>query len=188
MDRDVSAGSNTTTLGYLLLGVTLLAFGLGNSDLIDGVTAANAVDLATWAGGVALFVVGVLELRAGSALTGAAFGATGALWFTWGSAAGTQVDPNAAGLFLLLFALIALTLTLASNGAGLLTQAVYGLLFVGMLVLAIAQFADNADLTKVGGYAAALSGLAAWYTATAAIAHLPTALPRRSAGREAAAA
>ena len=46
MDNDVSAGSTTTIIGRLALGVTLLAFGLGYTDLIDGVTAADAVSLA----------------------------------------------------------------------------------------------------------------------------------------------
>ena len=58
MDNDVSAGSTTTIVGRLALGITLLAFGLGYTDLIDGVTAADAVSIAHYVGGVALFVVG----------------------------------------------------------------------------------------------------------------------------------
>ncbi|MEV6109014.1 GPR1/FUN34/YaaH family transporter [Streptomyces sp. NPDC051940] len=188
MDKDVSAGSNTTTLGYLLLGVTLLAFGLGHTDVIDGVSAANALDLAMWAGGLGLFVTGLLEFRAGSNATGTAFAGLGALWFTWSAAADSGASANAAGLFSLLFALVALSLALASSGSGLLTQAVYGFLFLSMLLLAIGSFADNTDLAKVGGWAAAVSGAAAWYTATAAMAHLPTSMPRRAAHRETAAA
>jgi succinate-acetate transporter protein len=59
----------------------------------------------------------------------------------------------------------------------------HGLLFLAMLVLAVASFADSSSLAKVGGWVAAVSGAVAWYAATAALAHWPTALPGRAAGR-----
>ncbi len=148
MDNDVSAGSTTSTLGQLALGLTLLAFGLGHTGAIDNVGAADASSLATWVGGVALFVCGVLALRAGDGRTGTAFAGLGAFWFTWGSAAGTDVSAAAGGLFLLLFALLALTLTASAGGSGLLGQGVYGLLFLSLLLLGIGTFADMSALGK----------------------------------------
>ncbi|MFF1838468.1 acetate uptake transporter [Streptomyces sp. NPDC058231] len=184
MDNDVSAGSSTTSiLGHLALGLTLLAFGIGHTRVIDGVTAADAVSLALYVGGIALFVAGVLEFRGGSAFTGTAFAGLGAFWFTWGTGADAHVSSHAAGLFLLLWALFALTLTLGAAGGGLLAQGTYGLLFLGLLLLGIGQFAGSDGLGKVGGWLAAVAGLAAWYGATAALAHWPTALPGRTAGR-----
>ncbi|MFJ8792887.1 GPR1/FUN34/YaaH family transporter [Streptomyces sp. NPDC102462] len=179
MDNDVSAGSTTTVVGRLALGVTLLAFGLGYTDVIDGVTASDAVSLAHYLGGVALFVAGLLAFRDRDTATGTAFSALGALWFTWAVSAGSQVSDNAAGLFLLLFALVTLTLALA--GRDPLTQGTYGLFFVSLVLLAIAQFAANGSLAKAGGWFAVAAGAAAWYAATAALAHWPTALPRRAA-------
>lgn len=85
MDNDVSAGSTTSILGQLALGLTLLAFGLGHTEVIDGVTAADSVSLATYVGGIALFVAGLFAFRDHDAFTGTAFSALGALWFTWGS-------------------------------------------------------------------------------------------------------
>lgn len=112
MDNDVSAGSSSTsTLGHLALGLTLLAFGIGHTRVIDGVTAADAVSLALYVGGIALFVAGLLEFRGGSAFTGTAFVGLGAFWFTWGTGADAHVSGHAAGLFLLLWALFALSLT-----------------------------------------------------------------------------
>ncbi|MGW2559033.1 GPR1/FUN34/YaaH family transporter [Streptomyces sp. NPDC001514] len=183
MDNEVSAGSATSsTLGHLALGLTLLAFGIGHTGVIDNVAASDAASLATWVGGVALFIVGLLEFRAGNGGTGTAFAGLGAFWFTWGTGAGTEVSAEAAGLFLLLFALLALTLTAASAGSGLFGQGVYGLLFISMLLLAIASFAGNDGLAKAGGWAGAVAGLAAWYGATAALAHWPT-FTGRAAGR-----
>jgi succinate-acetate transporter protein len=183
VDNDVSAGSTTTTLGHLALGLTLLAFGLGHTEVIDGVTAADAVSLATYVGGIALFVAGLLAFRDRDAFTGTAFAGLGAFWFTWGVGADTQVSANAAGLFLLLFALVALSLTLGASAAAPLARGAYALLFVAMLLLAIAQFGDSEALTKVGGWFAVVGGLASWYVATAALAHWPTSVPRRAAGR-----
>ncbi|MBR8641824.1 GPR1/FUN34/YaaH family transporter [Streptomyces tuirus] len=180
MDKDVSAGSGiTTVVGRLALGITLLAFGLGHTAVIDGVSAADTVSIAQYVGGIALFVAGLVALREGDSAGGTAFSVLGALWFTWAVSDGAA--GNAAGLFLLLFALVALSLTLA--GGDQLGQAMYGLFFVALLLMAIAEFAGNDGLTKVGGWFAVASGAVAWYAATAVLAHWPTVLPRRAAGR-----
>ncbi|WP_340378860.1 GPR1/FUN34/YaaH family transporter [Streptomyces sp. SS7] len=181
MDNDVSAGSSTTIVGRLALGITLLAFGLGNTDLLDGVTAADAVTIAHYIGGVALFVAGLLALRDRDTAGGTAFTALGAFWFTWAVSAGSQASDNAAGLFLLLFALV--VLSLAAAGGDQLTRGTYGLFLVALVLMAVAAFAGNDSLTKVGGWFAVAAGAVAWYAATAAMAHWPTALPRRAAGR-----
>ncbi|MEU8968584.1 GPR1/FUN34/YaaH family transporter [Streptomyces monashensis] len=180
MDSEVSAGTGSTTVvGRLALGVTLLAFGLGTTGVIHGVAASDAVSVAHYVGGVALFLVGLLAFLGGDKASGTGFVSLGALWFTW--AAGGHSSAHAAGLFLLLFALVALTLTLA--GGDSLGQVMHGLLFLAMLVLAVAAFADSSSLAKVGGWVATVSGAVAWYAATAAVAHWPTALPGRAAGR-----
>ncbi|MEU8517998.1 GPR1/FUN34/YaaH family transporter [Streptomyces sp. NPDC048577] len=183
MDNDVAAGNTTSTLGHLALGLTLLAFGIGSTGVIDNVAASDAAGLATWVGGVTLFLVGLLALRAGNTGEGTACSALGAFWFTWGvGVGGAAVSSEAAGLFLLLWALLALTLTLAASGGGLLGQGVYGLLFVALLLLGIGALAGNGGLAKAGGWVAAVAGLAAWYRATAAVADWPTSLGR-AAGR-----
>ncbi|MFE0704456.1 GPR1/FUN34/YaaH family transporter [Streptomyces sp. NPDC058872] len=181
MNNEVAAGNTVSTLGHLALGLTLLAFGLGGTGVIDNVAAADAAGLATWVGGVTLFLVGMLALRAGDKGEGTAYAALGAFWFTWGSGAGGQASADAMGLFLLLWALLALTLTMAASGSGLFGQGVYGLLCVALLLLGIGALADNGALGKAGGWVAAVAGLVAWYGATAAVAGWPMAL-RRAAG------
>ncbi|WP_419995254.1 acetate uptake transporter [Streptomyces boninensis] len=184
MDKDVSAGSTTSSLGYLLLGLTLLSFGLVHTDVISGTGAADVTDLALYVGGVALFVTGLLELRSGQSFTGTAFAGLGAFWFTWASAADASLSANAAGLFLLMWAVLALSLAFASASAGRLTEVVYGLLFISLLLMAIGSLADAGDLSKIGGWAAAVSGATSWYVATSALAGWPASLPRRAADRE----
>jgi succinate-acetate transporter protein len=186
--NDVSAGSISTTAiaGRLALFVTLMAFGLGYTGVIHSVTAGDAVTVAHYVGGVALFVVGLLAFRDHDSASGTACTAVGALWFVWALSAGSQVSANGSGLFLALFAAVVLSLTLA--GGDQLTQGTYGLFFVSLVLLAIAGFAGNESLTKVGGWFAVAAGAVAWYAATAALAHWPTVLPRRTAGRGATAA
>ncbi|MCT4356132.1 GPR1/FUN34/YaaH family transporter [Streptomyces sp. Je 1-79] len=178
MDNEVAAGNTTSTLGHLALGLTLLAFGIGGTGVVDNVAASDAAALATWVGGVTLFLVGLLALRAGNGGTGTAYAALGAFWFTWGTGVGDAGSAEASGLFLLLWALLALTLTVAAGGSGLFGQGVYGLLFVALLLLGIGALADNGGLAKAGGWVAAVAGLAAWYGATAAVANWPTSLGR----------
>ncbi|MET9438827.1 GPR1/FUN34/YaaH family transporter [Streptomyces sp. NPDC006551] len=186
MDNDVAAGNTTSMLGQLALGLTLLAFGLGGTGVIDNVAASDAAALATWVGGVALFLAGLLALHAGNGGTGTAYAALGAFWFTWGTGVGGGASAEATGLFLLLWALLALTLTLAASGSGLFGQGVYGLLFVALLLLGIGALAGNGGLAKAGGWVAAVAGLAAWYGATAAVAHWPMSLGRARRGAPAA--
>ncbi|MFD7261637.1 GPR1/FUN34/YaaH family transporter [Streptomyces sp. NPDC059874] len=187
MDNGVSAGStaSTSTLGNIALGLTLLAFGIGHTGVIDGVTAASSVSLAMYVGGVALFLLGLLEYRGGNGSNGTAFAGLGIFWFTWAKGAGAAASGEAAGTFLVLFALLALTLTVAA-ASGLFSQGVYGLLTLSLVLLAIAAFADNGGLAKAGGWVAAVSGLLAWYGATAALANWPMAVGKSRRGAVAA--
>ncbi|MEV6687217.1 acetate uptake transporter [Streptomyces sp. NPDC051130] len=181
MDNGVSAGStaSTSTLGHIALGLTLLAFGIGHTGIISGVSAADSVSLAMYVGGLALFVLGLLEFRGGNGFNGTAFAGLGAFWFTWAGGADAKVSAHAAGLFLVLFALLALTLTLGAAG-GLFGQGVYGLLTLSLVLLAVGSFAGSGGLGKVAGWVAAVGGLLAWYGATAALAHWPVAVGRGS--------
>ncbi|MEV7729885.1 acetate uptake transporter [Streptomyces sp. NPDC087917] len=183
MDNDVSAGStaSTSTLGHIALGLTLLAFGIGYTGIIDGVTAANSVSLATYVGGLALFVLGILEFRGGNGFNGTAFAGLGAFWFTWATGADGKVSADAAGAFLVLFALLGLTLTVGA-ARGPFGQGVYGLFTLALVLLAIGAFADSGMLAKIAGWVAAVSGLLAWYGATAALAHWPVAFGKTSRG------
>ncbi|AXG77998.1 GPR1/FUN34/YaaH family transporter [Streptomyces paludis] len=188
MDNDVSAGSTTSTsvLGHLALGLTLLAFGIGQTRAIDGVVAATSLPLALYLGGGTLFLAGLLALRTGDTPTGTAFAGFGAFWFIWAISSGDLVSSNAAGLFIVLWALLAFSLTLGAGGAGRLFQGAYGLFTVALLLIAIGLFGESTVFFKVAGWVAAVAGLASWYGATAALAHWPTEVPRRLLPRRAA--
>ncbi|MFB7668944.1 acetate uptake transporter [Kitasatospora sp. NPDC056138] len=161
------AGADAGPLGYLALGLTLLAYGLLATGILSGTGVKDAVALAHLVGGVTLFIAGLWQLRSGDTFTGTAFTGLGAFWATWSVAAGA--GKHAAGLFLLLWALLAFTLAVASWTSGLFSRLVYGLLTVALLLSAIATFAGSGGLAKAAGWIAALAGAAAWYWATAAL-------------------
>ncbi|AXI79706.1 acetate uptake transporter [Peterkaempfera bronchialis] len=174
------AAADTGPLGYLALGLTLLAFGLLRTGVFSGAGTKDAASIALFVGGLTLFLAGMWQFRSGDGFTGTAFAGLGAFWVTWSAAVDSTTSKNAAGLFLLLWALLALTLTAAGWQSGRLGQGVYGLLTVALVLLAISTWASSDGLGKVGGWVAAVSGLLAWYGATATLTNAAwgrTALP-----------
>ncbi|MEY9948236.1 acetate uptake transporter [Kitasatospora sp. GAS1066B] len=157
-------------LGYLALGLTLLSYGLLQTGILHGAGVADAAGLAHLVGGVALFIAGLWQFRSGDTFSGTAFTGLGAFWAVWAAGAGSMAGgKNAAGLFLLLWALLALTLAVASWQAGLFGRGLYGLLTLSLLLAAIGTFGSTSGLVKVAGWLAAVAGLISWYWATAAL-------------------
>lgn len=176
MDKDLSgaqqtrsAGADASALGYLALGLTLLAFGLFSTDVIGDATAADASRLALVVGGITQFVAGMWEFYRGSAFTATAFASLGAFWVTWSVASGATVSGEVTGLFMLMWALLALTLTMAAWQMGAVAQMSFGLLTLAMLLFGIGAFADNTGLGKFAGWVAVAAGAVAWYGATASL-------------------
>ncbi|MFE0625894.1 acetate uptake transporter [Streptomyces sp. NPDC058864] len=171
MDNDVSTASTAragaTALGYLALGLTLIAFGLLSTGVFDNTAAADAAGLALVVGGVTQFVAGMWEFYGGNGFTGTAFALLGALWVTWSAATGAGASKEVTGLFMLLWALAALSLTMAAWQMGGVAQAVFGLLTVSMALFGVAALASNGGLGKVAGWVGLAAGAVAWYGGTA---------------------
>ena len=171
MDNDVStartAGAGATPLGYLALGLTLLAFGLFSTGAIDDTAAGDAARLALYVGGITQFVAGMWEFYRGSAFAGTAFASLGAFWFTWGAASGAAASKEVTGLFFLLWALLALSLTVAAWQMGGVAQTAFALLTVSLALFGIAALASNTGLGKAAGWVGVAAGAVAWYGGTA---------------------
>ncbi|MFI9274819.1 acetate uptake transporter [Kitasatospora sp. NPDC052896] len=155
-------------LGYLALGLTLLAYGLLQTGILSHTGVADAAGFAHVVGGIALFVAGLWQFRAGDSFNGTAFAGLGAFWVAW-AAGGLGADRHGAGLFLLLWALLALTLAVASWQAGLFSRGVYALLTISLLLAMVGTWSHTDGLVKAAGWVAAVAGLVSWYWATAAL-------------------
>ncbi|MEU6342142.1 MULTISPECIES: acetate uptake transporter [unclassified Streptomyces] len=171
MDNDVStarsAGVGAAALGYLALGLTLIAYGLFSTGVIDNAAAADAARLALFVGGITQFVAGMWEFYGGNGFTGTAFASLGAFWVTWSGGSGAGASKEVVGLFMLLWALLALTLTMAAWQMGGVAQAAFGLLTVSAALSGIAALASNGGLGKVAGWIGLVAGVVAWYGGTA---------------------
>ena len=75
----------------------------------------------------------------------------------------------ALGIFLLAWAIFTAYMTVAASALSRPVLAVFVLLTITYLVLAIASFASLAGLTVLGGYLGILTALAAWYASAKGI-------------------
>ncbi|WP_084729956.1 GPR1/FUN34/YaaH family transporter [Streptacidiphilus neutrinimicus] len=167
-NRSLTLGAAAGSLGYLALGLTLLAYGVVSTGVIHNTTVADTHALTLWVGGVALAICGLVEFRAGSAATGTAFAGLGALWVVASQA--SPSSANAAGLFYVIWALLALALTASQwRDGSMLLRGVHGLFTVALVLWAIGSFAGNSGLDKTAGWVAAVAGLLSWYAATVSL-------------------
>jgi len=142
------------------------------------------IGLAVFYGGLAQFIAGMWEFANGNTFGATAFTSFGAFWLTYaallipgfGVGVGTASGPShrALGLYLLGWAIFTGIMMIASlrlNG-GLI--AVFVLLFLTFLVLALGEFNTPASgaksgLTTLGGWLGILTAIAAWYVAAAGV-------------------
>jgi len=137
------------------------------------------IGLAVFYGGLAQLLAGMWEFSNGNTFGATAFSSYGAFWLSWavllipgfGVAFGLSSGPSdhAVGVYLLGWAIFTGILAIGSlrlNG-GLV--AVFVLLFITFLLLALGALTGGSGLTKIGGLTGILTALAAWYVAAAGV-------------------
>jgi succinate-acetate transporter protein len=128
-------------------------------------------------GGIAQFAAGMWEFAKGNTFGATAFASYGAFWvsFWWltghtdlsGSPAGDV--SNTVGLYLLAWAIFTGYMTIAATRVSAAVLAVFVLLTLTFLLLAIGEFATSETITKIGGWCGVLTALAAWYASLAGV-------------------
>jgi succinate-acetate transporter protein len=171
-------------LGLSGFALTTFVLSIANAGLFPktGDTAV-VLGLALFYGGIAQLLAGMWEFRAGNTFGATAFSSFGAFWLSFAAlflpglgGAGAVVDNKAVGVYLLGWAIVTGLLMLGSlrtNGA---TAAVFVLLFITFLCLAIGALstsptgqASTSGWTHLGGWVGLLTAIVAWYTALAGI-------------------
>jgi len=170
--------ANPAPLGLSAFALTTFVLSSANTGLI---TAPNVVlGLALFYGGLVQLLAGIQEFKTGNTFGATAFCSYGGFWLAF---AVLFIPPFAAltpytkaadlhtalGYFLLgwaIFTFIMFLGTFRLNGALI---AVFGLLFLTFLVLAIGEFTVNTSIHQIGGWIGFLTALAAWYAALADI-------------------
>jgi uncharacterized protein len=167
-------------LGLCGFALTTFVLSIVNAGWLSGADDIKVViGLAVFYGGTAQLLAGMWEFRNGNTFGATAFSSYGAFWLSFaallipgfGISFGAKGGPaNAAvGVYLLgwaIFTAIMLVGTLRLNG-GLV--AVFGLLTLTFLLLAIGYMNGSSGLHRAGGIFGILTALAAWYVAAAGV-------------------
>ncbi|MDX6375533.1 MAG: uncharacterized protein QOD98_4521 [Nocardioidaceae bacterium] len=122
-------------------------------------------------GGIAQFAAGMWEFAKGNTFGATAFASYGAFWvsFWWltghtdlSEATGDQA-AHEIGLYLLAWGIFTAYMSVAATRVSGAVLAVFVLLTLTFVVLAIANFAVSDGIVKVGGWLGVATALAAWY-------------------------
>jgi succinate-acetate transporter protein len=160
--------ANPAVVGLMGFATTTMATGLHNVGYWGaGATLALAIAF----GGTAQFIAGVVDLRKGSLFGGSAFMAYGAFWWSLFvidyvlPKTGVPADPNALLGFFLMWTLFTLSFFVASFKVGNHLAVLFGLLLLAFVML------DGVLIGRISavvtGWEIFLTGLVAWYIATA---------------------
>ncbi len=174
--------ANPGPLGLSGFALTTLVLSAWNAGILKGADVLIVIGLAVFYGGIAQFSAGMWEFRTGNTFGATAFSSYGAFWLSFaallipgfGVAFGAKTGPSTSALawYLLgwtIFTGIMMLGSFRTNGA---TAAVFVLLFLTFLLLAIGAFSSQgagAGMTAVGGYVGILTAIVAWYTALAGV-------------------
>jgi succinate-acetate transporter protein len=172
----VPAIADPGPLGLAGFAATTFVLSSFNADLIDGSLLPVVLPLALFYGGLVQLLAGMWEFRKGNTFGATAFCSYGAFWLSYAAyvkfVAG-DLPPatahQATGLFLLIWAIFTVYMTVAAlrtNGALL---AVFVALAATFIVLTVAEFAESTATTKIGGWLGLVTALLAWYASFAVV-------------------
>ncbi|MFI0941744.1 acetate uptake transporter [Streptomyces sp. NPDC021020] len=163
-------------LGLAGFAATTFVLSSFNAHLIDASLEAVVLPLALFYGGLVQLLAGMWEFRKGNTFGATAFCSYGAFWLSYAGyakfvAGGLPADTahQATGLFLLIWAIFTVYMTVAAlrtNGALL---AVFVALSVTFVLLTVAEFEESTGITKVGGWLGLVTAVLAWYASFAVV-------------------
>ncbi|BBC98104.1 acetate uptake transporter [Streptomyces griseofuscus] len=182
-----TAWADPAPLGLAGFALTTLLLSIVNTNLLkEAAGILPVLGLALFYGGLAQFAAGLMEFRRGNTFGATAFVSFAAFWLSyWWIAPRVALAGdahNALGLFLLGWAIFTAYMTIGALRVSLPVLAVFVLLTLTFLFLAIGSFQGGAGhvMTEVGGWFGILTGLAAWYASAAGVintAHGRTVVP-----------
>ncbi len=151
---------------------TSFMLGMYNAHLINAGGAAIVIPVALFFGGLIQIVVGVLEVMRGNVFGAVVFGTYGPFWVIYGvllTLYVTQIPASALNsalaLYLAMFAVITSYFVVASLRTDMVLVAIFALIFIGLVLLAIGAGAANVNITKAGGWVTLIFAVLAWYHA-----------------------
>ena len=164
-------------LGLAAFAMTTFVLSSVRADLIPATLEATVFGLAFFYGGLVQLLAGMWEFVRGNTFGAVAFSSYGAFWLSFWYLASHPALLAAAkgdahkgvGTYLLGWTIFTAFMTIGAlrlNGALI---GVFGALTLTFLFLALAEYYESMNLTKVGGYLGLLTALLAWYAAAAGV-------------------
>jgi succinate-acetate transporter protein len=182
--------ADPAALGLAGFAMTTFVLSFVNANIIKEAGAVNVVvALALFYGGTAQLLAGMWEFKRGNTFGATAFASFGAFWLSyWALVKLTPANAGdihqAIGLFLLAWCIFTAYMTLAALKTNLAVLAVFVLLTLTFLFLAIGAFMNDVpspdSMTKVGGWFGIVTAAVAWYASSAVVVnatHGKTVLP-----------
>jgi succinate-acetate transporter protein len=129
-------------------------------------------------GGIAQFAAGMWEFAKGNTFGATAFSSYGAFWISfWYLTGHTDMSgvsnaddvSHEVGLYLLAWGIFTAYMTVAATRVSGAVLAVFALLTVTFVILAIGDFTTTEGITKLGGWFGVATALAAWYASFAGV-------------------
>ena len=151
---------------------TSFALGYVNSGWIGATAVFVVLPLALIFGGLVQLLVAILEVFRKNIFGACVFGTYGPFWIIYGlyveffASSVSKVDAGAtAALFLAMFAVMTFFFVIASFATDWVLVAVFTLIDVALVLLAIGAGLATSTLTHIGGYVTIAFAVLAWYHA-----------------------
>ncbi|MFE9452255.1 acetate uptake transporter [Streptomyces sp. NPDC006739] len=164
-------------LGLAAFAATTFVLSVFNANLItDPLLAAVVLPLALFYGGLAQLLAAMWEFRKGNTFGATAFGSYSAFWLSYAAYA-KFVAPGlpaatahqATGLFLLVWAVFTVYMTVAALRTTGALLAVFVTLSATYIVLCVAEFAQSTGAVRAGGWLGLVTAVCAWYASFAGV-------------------
>jgi uncharacterized protein len=162
-------------LGLAGFAMTTFVLSMFNANLVSGAGKPVVLGLALAYGGIAQLLAGMWEFRTGNTFGAVAFSSFGAFWLSfWALNVFYAKDitgnaGHAVGLYLWAWAIFTAYMTVAALRTNASVLAVFVLLTVTFILLAIGASGAHTTVTHWGGYVGLATAVAAWYASMAAV-------------------
>jgi succinate-acetate transporter protein len=163
-------------LGLAGFALTTFVLSVVNADIVPQELVGGALGLALAYGGIAQFAAGIWEFAKGNTFGATAFCSYGAFWISfWWLAEHDLANLGdegykVVGVYLLGWAIFTAYMTVAATRVSAAVLAVFALLTITYVVLAIGWLdQESSNWIKIGGYLGIITALAAWYASFAGV-------------------
>jgi len=163
-------------LGLGAFALTTFVLSCVNANIVPQALVGGALGLALAYGGIGQFTAGLWEFAKGNTFGATAFCSFGSFWvaFWWLAEKDlANLGPEGykvVGIFLLAWAIFTAYMTVAATRVSGAVLAVFVLLTVTFVILAIGWFdKESSSWLKIGGYLGILTALTAWYASFAGV-------------------